>query len=366
LPTGLAAATLPFTIISSGLYLLAQYGWLPFLETYWAYFDYVAIAWSVAVILVAIWRLAGGAPPAKALVGAFALVLLVAPNFWAPQGLLWAPRPDDSVSVAASFHTLAEEKAFYAQHDALDRELAALQPQRPGIPDLYVLAAALYAGEDVFMKETRMITGLLAQRFDAGGRTVTLVNNTKTLQDHPVASLTSITRALKHLGETMNTQEDVLFLYLTSHGTEQHDLAVDFRPIRFAAIDPPALKAALDESGIRWKVVVVSACYSGGFVDALKDERTMIITASSADRQSFGCGSLSNATYLAQALFGDALGKTHSFEDAFERARSLIEQWEREKGYTPSQPQIYVGAAVRDKLAEVERRLDAMQAAHKR
>ena len=127
-----------------------------------------------------------------------------------------------------------------------------------------MLAAALYAGEDVFMKETRMITALLDERFDAAGRNGHLVNNPKTLQEHPVASLTSITRALKYIGETMNTQEDVLLLYLTSHGNpEQHDLAVDFRPIRFSSIDPPALKAALDESGIRWRIVVVSAVLFG-------------------------------------------------------------------------------------------------------
>ena len=365
LPTAFAAATLPFTIISSSLYLLAQYGWLPLLEIYWEYFDYLAITWSVVVIVVAIWRLVGQAQPEKTIIAVVALVLLVAPNFWAPQGLVWAPRPDESAGVAASFHSLAEESAFYAQQDALERELAAVKPERPGTVDLYVLAAALYAGEDVFMKETRMITELLDERFDAAGRTVTLVNNPKTLQEHPVASLTSITRALKYIGETMNTQEDVLLLYLTSHGTEQHDLAVDFRPIRFSSIDPPALKAALDESGIRWRIVVVSACYSGGFVDALKDERTLIITAASADRQSFGCGSTSDATYLAKALFGDALRQTHSFESAFKRANSLIEEWEREKGFTASQPQFYVGSAMRGKLPELEQRLDRMHTTHK-
>ena len=82
-----------------------------------------------------------------------------------------------------------------------------------------------------------------------------------------------------------------------------------------------------------------------------------MITASSADRQSFGCGHLSDATYLAQALFGEALKKTRSFEAAFGDARATIEKWESEKGFTPSQPQIYVGKQIHSKLAEVERRL---------
>jgi Peptidase C13 family len=362
LPTALAAATLPFTVLSSGFYILAQHGWMPLLELYWSYYDELAVGWSVIVILVTVWRLSRSRPGARAFVAACALVLLVAPAVWAPQGFLWAPRPGDSAAGAgATFHSLAEEKAFYAQHEALERELAAVEPQRPGITDLYVLAAALYAGEDVFMKETRMITALFRERFETAGRTVTLVNNAKTLHSHPIASVTSLTRALQHVGDTMDTDEDVLFLYLTSHGSEKHELAVDFRPIRFDPIDPAAVKAALDESGIRWRVVVVSACYSGGFVDALKNDETLVITASSADRQSFGCGHASDATYLAQALFAEALQKTHSIEAAFERAKEVIEQWEREKGFTPSQPQIHVGPAIRAKLAEIERRLESRQ-----
>ena len=108
--------------------------------------------------------------------------------------------------------------------------------------------------------------------------------------------------------------------------------------------------------------MVISACYSGGFIDALKDEHTMVITASSADRQSFGCGALSDATYLAQALFGEAMRETHSFQKGFEMARTTIEKWEKEKNFTASQPQVFAGAQVVAKLGEVERRLDRERA----
>jgi hypothetical protein len=187
----------------------------------------------------------------------------------------------------------------------------------------------------------------------------------QTLETHPIATLTSLTQSLHHVGELMNAEEDVLVLYVSSHGSEKHELSVDFRPLRLATIDPVKLKAALDESGIRWKVVVISACYSGGFVDALKDERTLVITAASADRTSFGCGTGSDATYLAQALFGQALKKTWSFEAAFEDARKTIEGWEREQGYTPSEPRIFVGSKIRPKLAEIEQRLERLGTARR-
>jgi hypothetical protein len=164
-------------------------------------------------------------------------------------------------------------------------------------------------------------------------------------------------RALTAIGERMNPAEDVLVLYLTSHGSEKHRLAVDLWPLQLDAIDPQDLRAALDESGIRWRVIVVSACYSGGYVEPLKDERTLIITAASAKRQSFGCGAASDFTYLAKALFDEELRKTHSFEAAFARAQKSIAAREKEKGFVPSEPQIHVGAQIRDKLKTLERRL---------
>jgi hypothetical protein len=360
LPVALAAVGLLFTVLTSGMYFLAQRNWLPFAETYWAYFDYFALAWSALVVLFAVVTLTSGALIKRAVLGAVGIVLLVLPSVWMPLGLIWMPRQDDRASYASgSFHTLAAESSFYAQQGALERELSAVEPERPGVADIYFVGAGLYAGEDVFMKELRMITGLFRERFDAKGRIVTLVNNPKTLQEFPIASLTSLREALAHVGSTMNVNEDLLVLYVSSHGSDKHELVVDFRPMRFAPITPEALKAALHDSGIRWKVVIVSACYSGGFVEPLKDERTMIVTAASADRQSFGCGAGSEATYLAQALFGDALRKTFSFEAGFDRARTLIEQWEREQNHKASQPQVFVGSEIRKKLAEIEHRLTA-------
>ena len=363
LPVALAAAGLLFTIATSGMYLLAQRQWLPFAETYWSFFDSFSLAWSGAVVIASALWLTAGALWARALVGVAGIVLLVLPSLWLPMGLLWMPRYDESTGYAtASFHSLAAESSFYAQHQALERELSGVQPERPGVTDLYLVAAGLYAGEDVFMKEINMITTLFRERFDTEGRTVTLVNNPKTLHERPIASITSLRESLAHIGATMNTEEDVLVLYVSSHGSEKHELSVDFRPLRFSPITPASLKAALDESTIRWKVVVISACYSGGFIDMIKDERTMVITAARADRQSFGCGALSDATYLAQALFGQALKETYSFETGFQKARALIEKWEKEKNFTPSEPQMHAGAEIRAKLAEVEGRLAARTA----
>ena len=361
LAVALTAAGTVLTIAIGALGLLAQHNVLEVSTRHWRFVHYVSSAWWAVVMMAAVLRLAP--PDVRLRFGAFVvgLFLVVLPAWVVPQGYLWAPRFDpDAAGASRAVHwAIAEEKTFYAQHEALPRALAAIQPERPGVADLYVITAGLYSREDVFMKEVRVIDALFRERFDADGRTLMLINNAKTLEHNPVATLTSLTAALRHVGKLMNPEEDVLVLYASSHGSQTHHLAVDFWPLRLASIDPPALKRALDQSGIKWKVIVVSACYSGGFVEPLKDDNTLIITASAPTKVSFGCGNESDSTYLAKALFDEEMRKTYSFEAAFAEARKTIEEREKGEGYTPSEPQIHVGAAIRDKLAQIERRLAA-------
>lgn len=363
LPVALAAASLVVTLVSGVLVWLMMQKVFVVSAKHWQWLFYFQVAWWAGVVIVATWRVAPVRIPHAAGVSMLGVALLVAPGIWFPRNHLWIPvdASGGQSAVNEKVFALADEKGFYAQHDALQRALSALLPERPGIIDLYTLTAGLYASEDVFMKEVKFIDALMRQRFDAEGRSLVLVNNPKTVHELPLATVTSLSAALKHIGGLMNRDEDVLVLYVSSHGSDKHDLSVDFWPLRLKPINPAALKQALDASQIKWKVIVVSACYSGGFVAPLQDENTLIITASSATKTSFGCGNESDATYLAKALFDEALRKTYSFETAFARARETILLREQAEKHEPSDPQIFVGAAIREKLLQVEQRLSGLK-----
>jgi len=103
--------------------------------------------------------------------------------------------------------------------------------------------------------------------------------------------------------------------------------------------------------------VVISACHSGSFIDALKDERTLILTASAADKTSFGCSNENDFTYFGDAYINTALRQDRSFVAAFDRAKDIIARREAAENLTPSEPQIYLGAAIKAKLQQLERRL---------
>src|SRR5207344_2149888 len=112
---------------------------------------------------------------------------------------------------------------------------------------------------------------------------------------------------LARVAEVMDPDEDILFLFLTSHGSKDHHFTLEFGRMAFKTLDPPTLRRLLDESGIKRRVIVVSACYSGGFIDALKDDNSLVITAAAADRSSFGCSDKADFTYFGKAYFDEAL-----------------------------------------------------------
>jgi len=316
---------------------------------------YLLYLWWLSAILIASARcIEGGA--ARRVASAFAmLVVVIVPLWYMPDVGLWqsASEGDDSGEASA----VSQEDVLYAQSAMLDDALERLRPQRPGTPDLYFVGVAGYAGEDVFMKELDTIGALFRERFDTEGRMVALVNNPRTVGELPVASVTALSRVLNELGEVMNVDEDVLFLYMTSHGSENHRFAMQFAPLQLRDIEPQMLRNMLDQSGIKWRVIVISACYSGGFVRALEDEHTVVITASDAHHQSFGCGTQSDFTYFGRAYFDQALRQTTSFIEAFTAARARIADLERAEALAPSNPQMSVGMQIEQKLRELSQTL---------
>ena len=96
----------------------------------------------------------------------------------------------------------------------------------------------------------------------------------------------------------------------------------------------------------RYKVLVISACYSGGFIPELQDEKTLVITAARADRVSFGCSEENDFTYFGRALFAEALQETDDLQRAFELAKASVAAREKSDGFEPSEPQIWPAKAV--------------------
>jgi hypothetical protein len=279
---------------------------------------------------------------------------------YVPQIPLWYSQPVATAGEATDRREpISVEATYYDQYGLMDDALEKIAKQRPGVPDIYFVGFAGYASQNVFMKELQAVGKLFDDRFDTAGRSMLLINNRATVRDTPIANGSNLWYGLSTIGRILDPEEDVLVLFLTSHGSKDL-LSVDFWPLQPDDLTASDLREMLDESGIKWRIIVVSACYSGSFIDDLRTDHTLIITASNEDKKSFGCGNEFEFTYFGSAYFDQALRETFSFSDAFEKAARYIEQRESDEGLTPSQPQINVGAAMRPKLDELRDRLERL------
>ncbi|RDI98280.1 peptidase C13 [Dyella solisilvae] len=244
------------------------------------------------------------------------------------------------------------EQVIYAQRGMVRKALAGLGPRVAGQPNLYVLAFGADGGEDVFRNEAEYTAKLFPARFGASSHVMVLENNPATLEQHPLATWSNLEEALDGLADVMKPDQDILLLYLTTHGDEDHNLLVDMDPLPLDQIGATDLADILNKRPFKWKVVVVNACYSGGFVPELRGEGTLVITAARTDRSSFGCGSDSDITYFGRAWLVDGLNRTPDFIEAYRQASGEIAQWEQKDKLTASEPQIDVGAGIAAQLAQ--------------
>jgi Peptidase C13 family len=290
------------------------------------------------------------------------VAVLITPGFL-PRERFWQTRSDDQSTKSTppsrpQAVTWEEgEDVLNAQPGLVRDQDARLLPGRKGIVDLYFVGFASYADQDVFFKEVTYAKDLFDARFDTRGRSVLLVNNRQTKDTLPVASVTNLRATLLDVGGKMNRSEDVLFLLLASHGSRDHKLSVRNGYLPLHELTAEMVSDALQKARIKWRVVVVDACYSGAFVEPLKDEYTMVMTSASSTHTSYGCGDDAEMTYFARAFLRHGLSWKYSFAESFQDAASLIRRWETTENRSHSEPQIFVGRAIAKKLEALDQRL---------
>ena len=242
-------------------------------------------------------------------------------------------------------------EAAYVRQEALVRTaLGGVLPSRPGVVDTYFVGFAPYSAEDVFANEVGHVEALFRGRLGAEGRTARLVNSRDTLDSLPLANGHNLGVVLRGIGAKMDA-EDLLFLHMTSHGSAQHEFSVYFENLGLKDLSAAEIGRIVDSAQLPWRIIVVSACYSGGYIDALMSPTTVVMTASDAENVSFGCEHGREFTYFGEALYQDNLADG-DYLGAFHKAATAVAMREQEEGLEPSDPQLWVGADIAAKLAD--------------
>lgn len=275
---------------------------------------------------------------------------------------LLSPAVSEGVEPAAAEtfpSALSVDETFWQQPERILAAASTVAPGESGRADVFFIGFAGDASQEVFAREVRYAAQVFGRRIGPPGRSLLLLNNrTANGTGSPIASVGTLRLALEVMAARMDVQQDVLFLYLTSHGLPSRDLYVSNGELPLEHISPARLREVLDEFRFRRKVVVVSACYSGGFADALADDTTAVLTAARADRPSFGCRDSRAITYFGEALWQHAMQRADTLAAAFELARLRVRQMEQEAGLVPSEPQIAVGGEAEKWLGQIRLRAD--------
>lgn len=331
--------------------------WSPLAFGRWGFW----LAWGLPFIWIAaaqgllVWR--SSPHPARQRAGAIVLMIAaMGASQWLQPAQHWYPDVAADADAQAQPRPSLGQADIEAQLQVASQRLGAIASQRAGTVDVYAITFAPYAEEDVFLRESALVAGVIESRFDATGRALQLVNHRSTTSSWPWATPLNLERAIRRMAERMDRDEDVLFIHLTSHGARSGALSASFWPLDVDPVTPQALKGWLDAAGVKHRIVSVSACYSGSWIEPLADEHTLVMTAADAEHTSYGCGRGSELTYFGRAMYDEQLRKNWSFEAAHAQARTVIEQREREAGKSDgySNPQIRVGSAIRVKLAVLE------------
>jgi Peptidase C13 family len=349
----LTIGAMPIAMASSTIFALVEDRWLYLIVA-------LTVAWLALYFkraLRAMTRYVQVRAMITATVATFAFMFLggelnLNPSFWHYADEQDAPSPEETAAADPRDWQRMEELQF-EQQARLDAELDRIDKLPKKSPAMYFVGFAGYGEQREFTEEIELAAQRVGARFGVGGRSLLLANDRRDPERLPLASAPSLRYALLSLGEMMG-KDDVLFLALSSHGSEDGSISVSNVgrvPVELAAND---LADMLKEAKIPWKVIVVSSCYAGGFIDALRDEHTIVLAAAAPDRTSFGCADDRDLTYFGEAFYRDALPKAASLHAAFDAAKSAIAKREKAEGELASDPRAFFAPDLEKKLAALE------------
>jgi peptidase C13-like protein len=206
-----------------------------------------------------------------------------------------------------------------------------------------VVSFGLFGDQGVFRREATGAAQVVAGRFGSGP-----INVQYNSKKGGGATIEALARSLQVAANGLDAEKDILFLILTSHGSRA-GLAVKAGRLT-ETLTPSKLANMLARTGVRHKVVVISACYSGVFIPPLANPELLVITAADANHPSFGCRDKAKWTYFGDAFFNIALRQAKSVKNAFVVARALVRKRELREHFEPSNPLMAGGANVQPLL----------------
>ena len=161
----------------------------------------------------------------------------------------------------------------------------------------------------------------------------------------PAPDRANVTAAVAEIARRAQP-DDVGLIYASTHGAPGA-LARQTAGRQLEPVTPAEIESWLAPLGERNTVVILSACFSGSFIPALRAPHRIVIAAARRDRTSFGCRAGAEHTVFGQAFLTALATPGQSLHAVVDRTKDEIAEAERRMGIRlPSEPQVSVGGAV--------------------
>ena len=318
--------------------------------------EYLLLAWSAIIFIRSVAVGLDGSGPRRTLRSIGGGLLLFAPLWFGATFSPHLPWWRADVVADAGQPNPAAEPVMEAQKALLDDALGAIEDGRAGVADFYAVAVAA-SPSDALRADALAAIKVLDERWATDGRSIALINHPGNLLELPIASFSNLRATLEEIHAAIDPDEDVVLVYLAGNGNADGSVDVDLPPFELVPLAPARVRRMLDEIGIRWRIVVVSACGSGAWIEALADESTVVMTATGADGEGAGCSLGDDGTAFGSALFGTGFVDADTVAGAFAIARGRVVSsvGDGAPADRATGPQLAVGTAIAAKLKEIER-----------
>jgi hypothetical protein len=262
---------------------------------------------------------------------------------FSPSNPAHAQRSAEALDISAPANSDRQEW-LAAQPALMAKATAALPARKRGGSRVFIVSVAAGGSQALFGREAEAVQTLFARRLGKRAAPVLLSNAASHKNRVPMASRENLSAILSAIGQRYDPASDIALIFLTAHGAPGAWLQTDLpNQVSLNPIDAPFLAESLDRAGISRRIVIVSACFSGSWIPPLQSPDTILITAASATRTSFGCDDRRQYTFFGEALLAGPLAEGASLRTAYDRLQTDIGAEESKLRLEPSIPMYSVG-----------------------
>ena len=258
--------------------------------------------------------------------------------------LTWALLLGACASTSPEKTSLAGPSTFAELPAQLARAEAALENSAPTERTVVFIGAALHSQSTAFQSDVLA----MQQRLTSFGMPMQSIILSNPPKDQavlfPAATQQNLGEIFSRVGAWSYKYPITVVVLISSHGN------VDRLAVEIAGQSHPPISSSVLGTWLRRihpdspTAVLLSACHSGSFVPALSDGYRVLLTASAADRSSFGCNPKSTNTWFIESLLEQGLRPELSWSESFKRTVKRVDTKEKEMKLLPSLPQARIPA----------------------